>query len=124
MMEGYFGEGGGLYFEIELIAADGSAVTVDALLDTGFTDWLAIDSQDLDGFGWLFVRQQRRQTARGKATFDLYAGTVVMEGEEFAIPILAGKGLGEVIIGMQWLEDRRLVVDKKAGVLTLEKIEE
>jgi len=38
MIQGYFGDKGELYFEIDLIAADGSVVTVDALLDTGFTD--------------------------------------------------------------------------------------
>lgn len=120
-MEGYFGERGGLYFEIELIASDGSAVTVDALLDTGFTDWLAMNSQDLEGLGWLFVREQKQQTAGGEGTFNLYVGTTVMDGEEFAVPVLAGEELEEVIIGMQWLEERRLVVDKRAGVLTLEK---
>lgn len=48
MMQGYFGEKGELFFEIELIAADGSVVTVNALLDTGFTDWLAMDTQDAE----------------------------------------------------------------------------
>lgn len=34
MIEGHFGEEGKLYFEIDLIAADGDVVIVNALLDT------------------------------------------------------------------------------------------
>ena len=35
MIQGYFGSKGELFFEIELIAADGSIIIVDVLLDTG-----------------------------------------------------------------------------------------
>jgi len=56
MIQGYFGEKGELFFEIDLIAADGSVVTVNALLDTGFTDWLAMDIQDTESLGWTFIR--------------------------------------------------------------------
>ncbi len=38
MIQGYFGNKRELFFEIELIAADGSRIIVDALLDTGCTD--------------------------------------------------------------------------------------
>jgi predicted aspartyl protease len=37
------------------MAADGSIVTVDALLDTGFTDWVAMDTQEIDSLGWLLI---------------------------------------------------------------------
>lgn len=43
MITGRFGEIGELYFEIDVIAADGEIFPVDVLLDTGFTTgWLAI----------------------------------------------------------------------------------
>jgi len=48
MIQGYFGSKGELFFEIELVAADGSSLTVEALLDAGFTDWLAMNIQDAD----------------------------------------------------------------------------
>ncbi|GGA23691.1 hypothetical protein [Okeania sp. KiyG1] len=51
MTQGFFGSKGELFFEIELITADGSIITVDVLLDTGFTDWLAIDIQDVESLG-------------------------------------------------------------------------
>jgi predicted aspartyl protease len=51
MTQGFFGNKGELYFEINLIAPDGESITVVALLDTGFTDWLAMNNQDAEGFG-------------------------------------------------------------------------
>ncbi len=63
MIEGNFGDKGELFFEIDLIAADSSIITVDALLDTGFTDWLAMALQDVEGLGWSFIEQDKRQTA-------------------------------------------------------------
>jgi len=119
MIQGYFGSKGELYFEIDLIAADGSVVPVAALLDTGFTDWLAMNIQDVESLGWSFVRKQEKQTARGEAVFNLYEGSVFLDGQEFTIPVLGGKEITEVLIGLQWLETRRLVVDRKAGLLSL-----
>ncbi|MBD2002671.1 MULTISPECIES: aspartyl protease [Cyanophyceae] len=119
MIQGYFGDKGELFFEIDLIADDGLLVTVNALLDTGFTDWLVMDLQDVESLGWPFVKKEQMQTARGEATFNLYRGTVVMEGQEVTIPVLGAEEITEVLIGLQWLGNRRLVVDRKADLLTL-----
>ena len=119
MMQGYFGEKGELFFEIELIAADSSVVTVNALLDTGFTDWLAMDIQDAESLGWTFIRPLEMRTARGDAVFNLYVGSVLFDKQEFTIPVLGGEEIPEFLIGLPWLENRRLVVDRKAGLLTL-----
>ena len=54
MIQSSFGNRGELFFEIDLIAADSSLITVNALLDTGFTDWLAMNIQDVESLGWLF----------------------------------------------------------------------
>ena len=119
MIQGNFGSKGELYFEIELIAADGSVVAVDALLDTGFTEWLAMDTQDIVSLGWLYVDRQEMQTARGDVIFNRYRGTVSFDGQELTIPVLAGEEISEILIGLPWLETRRLVVDRKAGLLRL-----
>jgi predicted aspartyl protease len=119
MIQGNFGSKGELYFEIELIAADGSVVAVDALLDTGFTEWLAMDTQDIVSLGWLYVDRQEMQTARGDVIFNRYQGTVSFDGQELTIPVLAGEEISEILIGLPWLETRRLVVDRKAGLLRL-----
>jgi len=121
MISGEFGENGELFFEIELIAANGETFPVEALLDTGFTNgWLAIDSQDIEALEWPLVKPRlAMKTARGEADFDVYAGTVFFDGEEFTIPVISGDEIPENILGLQWLQTRRLVVDFPAGVLTL-----
>ncbi len=120
MIQGTFGDQDELFFEIELIADNGLELPVDTLLDTGFSGWLAINSQDLEGLDWIYVRRQKMITARGEFYFDIYAGKVRIEGQEFDIPVHVGAGVPEVLIGRQLLKNRRLVVDISARILTLE----
>ncbi len=111
---------GELFFEIGLMSADGEIIPVMAMLDTGFTGWLAIDSQDADSLGWRNYDYTRdMETARGEARFNLYEGKVVIEGEEFTVDILGGNELMNVLLGVFWLQTKRLVVDFPMRVLTL-----
>lgn len=121
MISGEFNSRGELFFEIGLIAADGDVIPVKTLLDTGFTGWLAIDNQDALSLGWLFDSGEQRdmQTARGEARFNLYEGTVLVDGQEFTIEVLGGDELEEILLGVPWLLTRRLVADFPGGVLTL-----
>ncbi|MEG3873116.1 hypothetical protein QUB36_28455 [Microcoleus sp. AT8-B1] len=50
MIQGTFGDEDELFLEIELIADNGLELPVDALLDTGFSGWLAMDSQSILDF--------------------------------------------------------------------------
>lgn len=101
MIQGEFNERGELFFEIGLISADGEIIPVMALLDTGFTGWLAVDSQDADSLGWVSNNQpQDMQTAQGEARFNLYEGKVVIEGEEFTVDVLGGNELVNVLLGV------------------------
>ena len=120
MIQGTFGDEDELFFEVELIADNGLELPVDALLDTGFSGWLAMDTQDLDGLDWTYVKQEKMQTAKEEFNFDLYVGKVRVEGQKFDIPVHIGAGVPEILIGRQWLKNRRLVVDISAGILTLE----
>jgi clan AA aspartic protease len=121
MIAGNFGSKGELLFEIELIAANGDTFPVEALLDTGFTSgWLAINIQDIEVLEWSLLEPKRAmQTAKGEEFFDIYAGKVMLDGQEFIIPVIAGDELEENLLGLQWLKTMRLVVDFPAGVLTL-----
>ena len=42
MIQGNFGSEGQLFFEIDLITTNGLNLPVDAMLDTGFTKFMAI----------------------------------------------------------------------------------
>ncbi|MDJ0619309.1 MAG: aspartyl protease [Calothrix sp. MO_192.B10] len=119
MISGRFGDEDELIFEIELITFDGLELPIDAVLDTGFSDWLAIDKQDLEGFDWEYLGERNMLMARGESRFDIYAGKVKIDGEIFDVPVYAGDGVPEVLLGRQWLKTRRLVVDMSSGVLTL-----
>ncbi|QYX33439.1 aspartyl protease [Sphaerospermopsis torques-reginae] len=119
MIQGYFGDGGQLFFEIELITTDGLNLPVDAMFDTGFTGFLAINKQDLSALDWQFLREQELITAQGQKAFDLYLGKVIFDNQEYEIPVYAGDELTEILLGSEWLEFLPLVVNFPAGVLTL-----
>ncbi|HBL13275.1 MAG TPA: aspartyl protease [Cyanobacteria bacterium UBA11162] len=121
MISGIFGDIGELFFEIDLIAADGEIFQVDVLLDTGFTTgWLAINTQDIEGLGWSIIeRSITMKTAKGEVTFDIYEGKVLLDGIEYSIPVHVGEEIPEPLLGLQWLRTMRLVVDATGDVLTL-----
>lgn len=121
MILGKFGEIGELLFEIELIASDGEEYPLEVLLDTGFTTGcLALDTQDVASLGWSLIEKSREmQMARGEDLFDLYEGKVVLDGQEYIIPVLAGAGIREPLLGLQWLKLLPLSVNFSAAILTL-----
>ncbi|NEP83998.1 MAG: aspartyl protease [Okeania sp. SIO3B3] len=114
MISGIFGEEGELIFEIELIAKNGEIIPVDAILDTGFTTgYLAIPTQDIEALGWDKIRSNiMLSTAQGMAYFDIYEGRIIMDEQEFTIPVHAGDNLPEILIGVLWLDVVRIVIDK------------
>lgn len=121
MISGSFNAKGELIFEIGLITPDKDLIPVQALFDTGFTGWLALDNQDAVNLGWTLKTNERRdmQTAWGEARFSLYEGKILLDGEEFTIEVLGGDELEDILLGVYWLQIKRLVADFPAGVLTL-----
>jgi predicted aspartyl protease len=73
MIQGWFGDEGALMFEIDLIADDGLELPTEVMLDTGFSGWLAINEQDLQGLDWVYTITRSQQTAGGELDFDIYA---------------------------------------------------
>jgi predicted aspartyl protease len=126
MIAGSFGNNGELLFEIQLVASNDEKFSVEALLDTGFTDgWLAINTQDLEVLAWsLIAAQIEMQTARGNALFNIYEGIVIVNGIEFTIPVHVGDEIPDTILGALWLDIMQLMVNKPKGILTLEIVGE
>jgi predicted aspartyl protease len=118
-ISGFLGDEDALLFEINLIASDGLELPVDAMFDTGFSGWVGINDQDLDALGWIYIDQKTMRTAQGDSRFDIYLGKVQIDGHSFDIPVHVGQGLSEVLLGRQWLQSKRLVVDMQSGILTL-----
>ncbi|MEL7244549.1 MAG: aspartyl protease, partial [Cyanobacteria bacterium J06573_2] len=63
--------------------------------------------------------EQKRQTAKGLGDFYFYQGTVIFNNQELTIPALGGEEINEILIGLPWLESRRLIVDRKANILSI-----
>ncbi len=123
MIQGRFGDENELFFEIELITADCLELSVEAMLDTGFSGWLAIDSQDLEGFNWIYLGTMNMQMAKGgEVEFSLYEGSVKLNGNYETIIVHVTEGINEILLGRKWLENRKLVVDISAKLLSLETI--
>jgi predicted aspartyl protease len=119
MMQGTFGSRGELFFEIELIPSDELNLPVDAMFDTGFTGFLAINKQDLDALDWAYVGRDKLQTAQGEKNFFIYSGKILLNGQVYEIPVFAGNNLTEVLLGSEWLKILPLVANFQGGVLTL-----
>jgi predicted aspartyl protease len=82
---------------------------------------LLINNKDAQSLGWLPKMTSRRvRTAAGITLFNLYEGIVVLDDEEFTIPVLGGDKIKEILLGVRWLQFRRLIADFSAEILTLD----
>lgn len=122
---GTFGADGELFFEIQLVAANGEELLISALFDTGFTDgWLVLNTQDLEALSWSEVLGQvEMRTARGEGDFYIYKGRVIIDSIEVVIPVHVGRDVPETAMGSAWLDIMKLVINKPEGVLSLEMID-
>ncbi len=105
--------------EIGLIAANGEIFPVMALLDTGSTEWLAINEQDLEALEWSEIETRNLVTAMGETILNTYMAKVVLDDQELTVEAVAGPEIRETIIGLPWLRTKRLLADFSAGILTL-----
>ncbi len=121
MIQGSFGDKGQIYFDVELIDEDGLTLTVEAMLDTGFTELLAMNKQDVESLDWRFLRQHKLRTAQGEELFDVYLAKVAISGQEFQVPVFAGREIQEVLLGSQWLKVFTLVANYGKGEVYLER---
>lgn len=119
MIQRFFGNIRRAIFEINFLALDGSLLPINALLDTGFTDWIAIDIQDIQSLDWEYIDEQEMKTARGDTRFNRYRGRVNFDGQDWVIPVLGGEEINEVLLGLRWLETRQLIANRKTGLLML-----
>lgn len=121
MIQGRFGENEQIYFDIDLFYASSLSFSVEAMLDTGFTEFMAMNQQDLESLEWIFLSQDKLMTAQGEATFNIYLGKVVIDNQEFEIPVFAGEEIQEILLGSQWLKLFILEANYQERRVTLEK---
>ena len=122
MIQGRFGDKGEIYFEIEFIDGDNFSFPVEAMLDTGFTKFLAMNKQDAQSLDWSFLRQNKLRTAQGETDFDVYLGRVIIDGQEFKISVFAGEEIEEILLGSQWLKLFMMVANYSEDRVSLQLI--
>jgi clan AA aspartic protease len=122
MIEGRFGENGQIYLEIDLIGEDGISFPVETMLDTGFTEFLAMNKQDVQSLDWSFLNQDKLRTAQGETEFDVYIGKIIIDAQEWEIPVFAGDEIQEVLLGSRWLKLFILVANYSQNIVSLELI--
>jgi predicted aspartyl protease len=64
MIQGEFGDKGEIFLPIDLITGEGISLAVEAMLDTGFTEYIAINKQDLQDLNWSYFDQEELFTSR------------------------------------------------------------
>ncbi len=119
MIRGRFEEKGQIYFNLNLIDRDGLSLSVEAMLDTGFTELVAMNKQDVESLDWEFLRQNKLKTAQGESFFDVYLGRVVIDEREFEVTVFAGDEIREILLGSQWLKIFKLTADYSENIVTL-----
>ncbi|MFM7368860.1 MAG: aspartyl protease, partial [Sphaerospermopsis kisseleviana] len=77
---------------------------VETILDTGFTEFLAMNKQDIESLDWTFLNQDKLRTAQGETDFDVYLGRVIIDSQEFEVPVFAGDEIQEILLGSRWLK--------------------
>lgn len=122
MIEGRFGENGQIYLEIDLIGGDNFSFPVETMLDTGFTEFLAMNKQDIESLDWTFLGQDKLRTAQGETEFDVYSGRVIIDSQEWEIPVFAGDEIQEILLGSRWLKLFILTANYAESKVSLELI--
>ncbi|MDB9306625.1 aspartyl protease [Nodularia spumigena CS-591/12] len=122
MIEGRFGENGQIYFEIDLIGGDNFSFPVETMLDTGFTEYLSMNKQDVQSLDWTFLCQDKLRTAQGETEFDVYNGRVIIDGQDFEFPVFAGDEIQEILLVSRWLKLFILFANYAENTVKLELI--
>jgi clan AA aspartic protease len=98
---------------------DCSVVCLEAVVDTGFTECLAMPQARIAELGWQYSSTTRVILADGEvANVDVYQGTVLPEGQDVVVEVLCmGR---DCLIGIGLLQGNRLTMDVvAAGPVTI-----
>ncbi|BAZ14050.1 hypothetical protein NIES4071_58900 [Calothrix sp. NIES-4071] len=48
----------------------------------------------------------------------MYLGKIILDGQEYEIPVFAGRAITEILLGSAWLKILPLTVNYQASILT------
>ena len=91
-------------------------VTVDAVIDTGFTGWLTLPPALVGTLGLPFAGTTRATLSDGsEVAIDVFAATAVWDSRDRQVTVLATEG--GVLVGMAMLFGFRLTLEGTVGGL-------
>lgn len=110
MIEGIVDEANQPVIEINLLNKRGGSLTAAAVLDTGFSGWLVLPHSSIEELDLEPDVVREGLLADGQvASFIVYSGTVIWDGEGVDVTILATSDVA--LVGMELLRGFRLEID-------------
>ena len=105
-----------------LNSADGGQQEIEAVIDTGFTNYLTLPYAVISNLGLVWDGQQTGTLADGsEQLFDYYTASVVWDDETIVIPVNAIDS--EPLVGMALLEGYDLHIEiVEGGAVTIERL--
>ena len=107
---------------VVLSGVDGRQIKVDAVVDTGFTNYLTLPHSVISSLGFPWNGQQLGTLADGsERLFDYYTASIVWDDRTIAIPVNATDS--EPLIGMALLEGYDLHIQVvEGGAVSIESL--
>ena len=99
---------------LTIIGSSGQALEVEAVVDTGFTEFLMLPNDLVEHLGVDLVFTNRMGLADGSIVeLDVHNVTVKWDGRDRNVQAIASTGMS--LVGMRMLEDHSLRVEVKGG---------
>lgn len=95
-------------------AAGGQKLTLDARIDTSFSDYLSLPLATITALQLPYVETRTYSLGNNtRVDFDLYSATILWDGQERTILVLASEA--HPLVGMALLKGFRLYIDAVDG---------
>ena len=122
MISGFVRNGVEAVIGVVLNDASGRQIEVEAVVDTGFTNYLTLPYPVISSLGFPWSGQQLGSLADGsERLFDYYSASVIWDNEVIVIPVNAMDS--EPLVGMALLEGYDLHIEVvEGGAVTIESL--
>ena len=122
MMFGVVSDNCEAIIKVTIGRADGPKITIDALIDTGFTSFLALPRSTIESLGLPWHFSDVGTLGDGsEVIFEVYTGHIIWDGAIQIIDVVASEAMP--LIGMSLLYGFKLQVEAiEGGIVTIETI--
>jgi clan AA aspartic protease len=122
MMFGVVSDGCEAIIKVTVGRADAPKITIEALIDTGFTSFLALPSSIIESLGLPWHFSDIGTLGDGsEVVFEIYTGHVIWDGQVEVVDVVASEAMP--LVGMSLLYGFRLQVEVvEGGIVNIEAI--